>query len=208
MDEFKRGYLYARAMHSSTCYNMFHRMFILEAEISMARFLHHLESYPSRRKFCHFLALCWAASLCCGIYFWFHAGSSFLSLMRSSLYSSVSIVSLLLVTGLPFLLSAFAVFLSCHWLLPAIAFGKGFLFSFISMGALASFGCAGWLLRLLLCFSDLMSMPILYWFWLHCCRIRKYGFGCCTVLSAALIFLIGSIDYCLIAPFLADLIIL
>lgn len=172
----------------------------------MARFLHHDSFLPSRRIFCHFLALCWTAGLGCGVASWFLADDSISSLMRSSLDGSVSIVSLLCVTGLPFLLSAFAVFLSGNRLLWGIAFGKGFLFSFVSMGTLASFGCAGWLLQLLLCFSDLVSLPILYWFWIRSSRIRGEGMGCCTLLTAALLFLIGSMDYCLVVPYLADLI--
>lgn len=208
MDKFKRGYLYARAMHSSVYCNMVSLACFQEAEIFMARFLHHLNFHPSRRIFCHILALCWAAGLGCGIFCWFLVDASLFSLMRSALHGSVSIVSLLSVTALPFFLSAFVVFLSCHGLLFVISFGKGILFAFVSMGTLACFGCAGWLVQLLLCFSDLLSLPLLYWYWLRSFRVSGNSIHSTELLTAALLFLIGSIDYCLIAPFLADLIII
>lgn len=205
MDKFKRGYLYARAMHSSIYCNIVTQAVFREAEIFMARFLHHLDFPLSRRTYGPILALIWASGLGCGIFCWFLADSSLFSLMRSALSCSVSIVSLLSVTALPFLLSALVVFFSCHGLLFVISFGKGFLFSFVSMGTLACFGCAGWLVQLLLCFSDLVSLPILYWFWLRCFRYPEDGFHCIGLLTAALLFLISSLDYCLIAPFLADM---
>lgn len=208
MGKFKRGYLYARAMHSSAYRNVIANEIFSEAEIFMARFLHHDIYCPSRKFVRHFLAVCWTAGLGCGIWSCFLADDSISSLMRSCLNGSVSIVGLLTVTLLPFLLSAFAVLLSGPWLLFGIAFGKGFVFAFVSMASLAGFGCAGWLLRFFLCFSDCLSLPLLYWFWLRCFRSSGTGFGTCIFLTGALLFLIGSIDYCLIVPFLADLIIL
>lgn len=174
----------------------------------MARFLHHDLSQSVRKFYCRLLALCWVAGLMGGIWAFFLADDSLASLMRSSVYGPVSIVSLLCVTGLPFLLSAFAVFLSSHWLILLIAAVKGFVYAFICIAVTVSFGCAGWLIRLLLCFTDTFSMPLLYWFWLRCFRFDGSTMGSIAVLAAALFFLTGSVDYCLITPYLADLIIL
>lgn len=174
----------------------------------MARFLHHDMPRSSRKFYCPLLAFFWTSGLASGIWAWFLSGEFITPLMRSSAYGSVSIVSLLCVTGLPFLLSAFAVFLSSEWLLIPIAFGKGFFFSLISMGTTVSFGCAGWLVRLLLCFSDIVSIPLLYWFWVRCLRNDGSRLIYLTFFTGALFLLIGSVDYYMITPFLADLIIL
>lgn len=159
------------------------------------------------RKGCRFfLAFSWLAGLACGILVYLSAGNFLLSLMRSTLYVPVSIVGLLCVTTFPFLLSAFAVFLSKPVLLLPICFGKAFLFAFASIGILQAFGSAGWLLRWLLLFSDCASIPLLYWFWLR--YLPGYrslsGWEAASMLSLWL--LIGSVNYSVISPLLARLI--
>ena len=178
-----------------------------EVGIFMARFLHHDLSWSDRRIHGCILAVFWSLGILCGIWTQFYADFYSASLMRSTLSGSVSIVSLLCVTVLPFLISAFAVFLSCHWMLHPIAFCRGFLLSFVSLGITASFGSAGWLFRLLLCFSEFVSTPFLYWFWLRCFRGPGDSFVLTCALMASFCLLTGSIDYCLITPFLGDLII-
>lgn len=152
-----------------------------------------------------FLAFFWFLGLAFGILFFLLSGDSFVSLMRGTLTSSVSIIRVLCVSLLPFLLSAFAVFISEPRLLLLICFGKAFLFSFVSFGVIQAFGSAGWLVRWLLLFSDCASVPVLYWFWLR--NISGNSRFCfweiCGFLSMEL--LIGSIDYCLVSPFLARL---
>lgn len=208
MVKFKRGYLYARAMHTSTRCMCIYAAFFQGADIFMARFLHQTDLDPSRKFYRHLLALCWTAGLGCGVFLWFLADDSVASLMRSSLSGSVSIVGLLSVTFLPFLLSAIAVYFSGPWFLLLICLGKGIVFSFVSMASVASFGGSGWLIRLLLCFSDCLSMPLLYWFWLRCIHSSVRGSVVRFFAAGALYFLIGSIDYCYIVPFLADLMII
>ena len=208
MDEFKRGYLYARAMHTSIFHNFRFLQLLQEADRFMARFLHHEFFCARRKRNLWVLASVWVLGLGSGIWAFAYAGSSLLPLMRSTLSGTVSIVSLLCVTGLPFLFSAFAVFISCHWLIFPIAFCKGFCFSFAATGLLQAFGSAGWLIRPLLCFADSVSMPLLYWFWLSCFRTDDRLWRPRAVLAAALLLLLGSVDYCLISPFLADLIIM
>ena len=162
--------------------------------------------YRRRKGGCFLLAFCWIAGLVCGIWVCLSAGSSFSSWMRSTVYGSVSIVSLHFVTILPFLLSAFAFFISSPALLLAICFCKAFFLSFISLGVYQAFGSAGWLIRHLLLFSDCMSAPLLYWYWRHH-LLSNDSF--CVWKSAcvlALSILIGSINYCIISPFLASLI--
>lgn len=172
----------------------------------MARFFHHDLPEWWRKMSTVFLAFSWLAGLVSGIFAFSAAGDTFLPLMRSCLYGSVSIISLLCVTILPFLFSTLAVYVSEPWLLLAVSFGKAFLFSLIAVGISVSFGSAGWLMRLLLMFSDFCVLPLLYWFWLrHISGQRVFnGFEIAAVLS--LFVLIGSVDYCVISPFLASLI--
>lgn len=103
------------------------------------------------RKYCFlFLAFCWIAGLLSGTSACLAAGDSLNSLMRGAAARPVSIVSLLGVTMFPFLLSAFAVYISEPWLLLIVSFGDAFVLSFVSLGVMRCGGSAGWLVRWLL----------------------------------------------------------
>ena len=80
-----------------------------------------------------FLAFCWIAGLLSGASVYLAAGDSLNSLMRSAVMRPVSIVSLLCVTMFPFLISAFAVYISEPWLLLIVSFGDAFVLSFVSL---------------------------------------------------------------------------
>lgn len=159
------------------------------------------------RKGCRFFLACfWLSGALCGILASLSAGRTLVSLMRGTLFVPVSIVGMLCATALPFLLSAFAVFLSRPVLLLTICFGKAFLFAFVSMGIFQAFGSAGWLLRWFLLFSDYASVPLLYWFWLRHISGERPLDGWETALLCSLALLIGSVNFSVISPFLAGLI--
>ena len=89
------------------------------------------------RKYCFlFLAFCWIVGLLSGASACFAAGDSLNSLMRGAAARPVSIVSLLGVTMFPFLLSAFAVYISEPWLFLIVSFGDAFVLSFVSLGVM------------------------------------------------------------------------
>lgn len=178
-----------------------------EDEIYMARFLHHGSSgslHPIRGLI---LAVFWISGLTGGILTGLMSGTFLTSMMRSTLAGAVSIVSLMSTALLPFLLSAFAVFFSCRWLVYPIALLRAFLYGFSGQGITACFGSAGWLFRLLLCFTQLCCAPVFYWYCMQCLRPCGEGHGLRTVSVLCLVLLIGSIDYCLISPLFRDLII-
>ena len=179
-----------------------------EVDVYMARFLHHDFSSPHRRSYMHVLAVLWTAGLLSGIWAWAITGPSVLPLMRSTLLGPVSIVSLLFSTGLPFLFSAFAVFFSCQWLVFPIAFCKGICYSYVSMGILSSFSNAGWGLWILIQISDAVTLPLLYRFWQTCLLPADGYFPHRCMVTASILLLAGSVDYSLIQPFLAELLIL
>lgn len=171
----------------------------------MARFLHH--DFPAwwRRGAAALLALSFVLGLVLGALLFLSAENDSTSLMRMAKNGPVSIVGLLSVSFLPFLISAFAVYVSQPWLLPVIALCKGASFSLVSLGVTAAYGSAGWLMRLLLMFSDLCALPLLLFFWLrYISGERRFtAWSACRYLAALLT--VGSIDYCLISPFLAGL---
>ncbi len=153
-----------------------------------------------------FLAFSFLLGLLSSIGFSMNAGADFDSLMCRAASSSVSIVGLLAVSLFPFLLSAFAVLISLPELLLPICYGKAFCYGLVSMGVLRYFGSAGPLARMLLMFSNLAAIGLLYFFW------QRYVSGenkpdlweLFTYFS--LFLLIGSVDYCIVSPFWSVLI--
>ena len=130
---------------------------------------------------------------------------SFLLLMRTAVSTRVSIVGLFAVSYLPFLFSAFAVYIRKPKLILIILFIKAFMFVFCGLLSAAAFPSAGWLVRILLQFSDCLLLPVLCWFAVR--QTTGYGnfkkdFSYCT----ALFVIAGSLDYCVVSPFLVMLI--
>jgi hypothetical protein len=166
--------------------------------------LHRFIKFSSRKWIQVFLAISWFGGLLCGCLLFDHSGSMTL-LMEQAASLGVSLRNLMIANGIPFLFSAFAMYIRKPELLPALAFFKGCMFACVSMGALVAFGSAGWLVRLLLMFSDLFLTGLLYYCWLRC--ISGFGrFSClrCGAV-AALVFLVVTIDYCWIAPILVGI---
>jgi len=137
-------------------------------------------------------------SLCSGF-----AESHLYSLMRMGAGSPVSIVCLLPVLLLPFLCSALAAYFGLVWLIFPIAFLKAFFFSYLIGHILVLFPNSGSLFAGLFFCADVLSMPVLCWFWLRCTssglekRIWIPVF--LTVLG------IGFFDCHIVSPFLVSL---
>lgn len=131
---------------------------------------------------------------------------SFLLLMRTVISCRVSIVGLFTVSYLPFLFSAFAVYIRKTMLLLHIIGIKSFIFVFCGLACYAAFPSCGWLVRTLLQFSDFLLLPVLCWFSVR--HMSGHGnlkrdFAFCT----ALFVIAGSVDYCVVSPFLVMLIV-
>lgn len=151
------------------------------------------------------LLLCWGCGCLTGILTGMHAGDVYFSLMRGAASCSVSIVGLACSVYLPFLLSALAVYLNRPGLLYIVSFLKAWSFTLTAFGIQAVFGCAGWLVRFLLQFSDILLLCPLCWFCLRHIRsttaIWKRDFVICSAAVAA----VCSIDYCVVSQFLVTL---
>lgn len=152
------------------------------------------------------LAFCWTSGLVFGIFFFLAAGDSIILLMRRIPLGTVSIVSLLGITTFPFLLSFFVVSISKPIMILPISFLKAFTFSFVSLGILHGFGLYGWLLRYLLLFTDCASVPLLYLLWQRNLADGNLFLGWKNSLYFLSACLIGSLDYCIISPYLVCLI--
>ena len=152
------------------------------------------------------LAFCCLAGALSGICVTRFSEASFLSLTHRVIHSSVSVVGLIACNILPFLFAAIAVFLSCRWALYPICFVEFFLHCWFAFGVMTVDQTSGWLLRLLLQFSDGCLLPMLCWFSLRhvsdCGSHWKQDF--CLCLLAVL--MAGIFDICVITPFLASLI--
>lgn len=152
------------------------------------------------------MAVVWVLGLICGAGCGFHWDASLIPLMRGCLYDAVSIVCVFSLLCLPFMISLLASFWNARGLIYLTAFGKAFLYSFVSLGIFFSFGAAGWLVHLMLMFSEVCSLPVLYWFWTYCLEHRQ-GPSSLEVFSfLSLFFLIASLNSSYVMPFLASLI--
>lgn len=153
-----------------------------------------------------YLAIAWIFGLICGVGCGVQWDASLAPLMRGCLYDTVSIVRAFSLLCLPFVISLLASFWNVRGLTYLIAFGKAFLFSFVSLGIFLSFGSAGWLVHPMLMFGEVCSLPVLYWFWMHCLDSRQGPSSLEVFGFLSLLFLIASLNSVYVMPFLASLI--
>ena len=150
------------------------------------------------------LACAWFIGLISGVLFSMSASGAFVSTLRTAPSSCVSFFGLLSAILLPLLSSAAAVYFSTPVLLFPTVFMKAFLVAWLGLGILAAFGSAGWLIRMLLMFSEILSLPLLWWYWQRILSGQRDR-GLCTLIALLFALGIGCADYYLIAPFLVDL---
>lgn len=133
----------------------------------MAQFFNfHFPSFPCKESR-RFLAFIWVIGLVLGVLVAIFVGEDIHSSMGQVSFNQISIVSLLISTFLPFLLSAFAVYISKPSVIYIVCFLKACSFSFVSLVFSAVFGSSGWLVRGIVMYCDIFSLPILYRFWIR-----------------------------------------
>lgn len=158
--------------------------------------------YWYRKASIPLLAFFWCVGLLFGALSAICAGEQTISLMRTLPQGGVSIVSLLVSQSLPFLISAYAVYIHLPWLLFPIAFGKAFTFSLCASLITVTYSSAGWLLRLLLMFSDLALCPLLILFWVrHIRNDRKLKWQELLAFAVAVVVCVY-VDQTFVSPFL------
>ena len=159
-------------------------------------------SYCKRKWDKLFLALFWVMGLLVGGLVFRYSGSKFVSQMHLAVSSQPSIFPLLMSALLPFLLSAYAVYIGLPRLLYGICFLKAFGLGYLSHSVVYAFRSAGWLVRWLFLFTDISAAAVLYCF---CHRrisgIRKLSSGSFSAYAGAL-FAVGFFDYSVISRLL------
>ena len=180
-------------------------LYKLEGRIQM---IHRFRLQYIIRRLCnpHLLfAAVWILGLFLGAVLAPTADDPLFSLMRPEIHYRVSIVTGLITAFLPLLIAAYGVYSRKSRLLYLICFFRAFHFSFCGSFICTLYGNAGWLVRIFLQFTDLLSVPVLCWF---CIRqipgdkaLKKKDLVISLALTAAAFIL----DHFLIAPFFANL---
>ena len=152
------------------------------------------------------LAFAWVGGLLLGAVVSASADNLLASTMRAALSGSMSIMGPVAVVLLPLFLSAYAVYFSQPAMLVSMVFLKAFLFAYTGAGLLILYPVSGWLLRWLLMFSDMMSLPILWFLWVSGNFKSRAELPCRVVICAVASVVICCVDLFLVAPFLARLI--
>ena len=140
-----------------------------------------------------------------GVFLAMQSTDIFLPLMRAAAGCRMSIVGLIASRFLPFLFSAFAVYIAQHWLLIPIFFIKGCAITWCGCLTVAAFGSAGWLVQPLFQFSDILLMPVLFWFCIRRIVQTHAAIWRDLKICGAAFVLAGALDYCIISPFLVML---
>lgn len=158
-------------------------------------------SFNTRKEMSIVLAVCWFSGLLCGIFYFSVCDSRVISLMHRMVFCSASIVGLLSTSFIPFLLTSFFVATSRISAVFCVCFFKAFLFSFISIGCLTTFGSGGWLLRYFLLFCDCVVLPAYFWYCMRYITVPvRTRWIVTTIAFAVVIALITALDYRIIAP--------
>ena len=171
----------------------------------MSRFLSFHLSPKGCKESGFFLSFSWFAGLISGILLSFLCSNDTLKTFILAASEQPVTIHLLSVLLLPLLFSAAAVYTRNLWFLFLIAFLKAFLFSFTAASVSSLSSSGGWLIQMLLMFSDSLMLPVFWWYW-HAC-LQQYGRPFMSR-TAAVIFIASLIcitDCFAIAPFLGNL---
>ena len=167
----------------------------------MNRILHHRLSVVLRKYAIPCLACSWIIGLVSGL--WAVRYVDFDLFGLENFFHSYTPLSVFSVALLPVLISVLVVFTEQFWLLLPISFLKAFSFAYVGSLVGSGYGSAGWLVQMLLMFSDCISLPFIWWFW---CRILKSTeqITFSSILPIALVAVsIGALDFKVISPFLS-----
>ncbi len=133
--------------------------------------MRHITSLPIpnfwRRNCAAFLAFFWCAGLLLGSLLSIRLQEQLLPLMRTALSARVSIVRLFVLHAFPLVLSAAAIALQLPYCILPFAFVRAGGLAFVACGAMLAFGSSGWLICMLLMFTDICMLCPSVLFWLR-----------------------------------------
>ena len=153
----------------------------------------------------YLLAFIWTFGLSGGILFSLKAEPLFTSRMCAGVLTSVSIPGLLLLMIFPFILSLFAIRFRAMWAVFILALLKSFIYGFSRCMIIHIYFRAGWLVNILLFFSDTAISLLLLWYWISClAHAGKWTLKTCFGLCAGAV-LICVLDCCFVLPVLTGI---
>ena len=156
------------------------------------------------RNKCLIIALCGAIGSLVGVMIAISAGNYYFLLMHTAAGSRVSIVDTGFAILVPFWVSLFLIVHSKPWLVYVICILQIAQYTAALYAIAISFGSSGWMVNAFMQFSDFFLIPILLL--LSKCRLQNRVSKRLIWISIAVSVVVGLIDYCLISPFLANLI--
>ncbi len=162
--------------------------------------------FDIRQKKAAVLACCWISGLLLGSTYSYGAGESYFLLMRMAATSRVSIVGLLFLLYFPFLIAAYFALTLRPQSMLILCFCKAFIFACCGFAATSVFGTAGWMIRMLLQFSDCCIIPFFIWFCLRNISEPSVSIKWDLLLCSFVALFVAVLDFCVISPFLANLI--
>ena len=169
----------------------------------MIRFTFVHRSSGGRKYDTSILAFSWTLGLVFGICS--VAAGSFGPAFQQAADVSPSFFSIISVLLLPLVISLLALYAGQRWVIFPLAFLKALSFAYVGWSVIATFGSAGWLIRLLMMFSDCATVPLLWWFWRKALTSEFDALVPPSIAVALTIFGIGIVDYGVISPFLVSL---
>ena len=155
----------------------------------MARFFYSVRNYTIAKYDKLVLALSWIMGFGSGCLIFRYTGSTLVSQLPLAVNCQPSVFGLLTSALLPFLFSAFAVYINAPLLLCVVSFLKAVLFAFVSSAVNVAFGNAGWLVRPMFMFTDFCGTVLLYHYWhRHITGVRRFSFRTFFLYQAVLVF--------------------
>ncbi len=151
------------------------------------------------------LSFLWVMGLICGLYLVASSDSMLLEYFYAASGTRPSIAGILVVIFLPIAVSAIAAYFSAPVLIYGICFFKAFCFSFALCGVVSVFGYSGWLVRLLLLFSDSCMAVLLFWLWCKFLSLKRNTVHRDLLICVAIAAIVGTVDYFLVSPYLVIL---
>lgn len=112
------------------------------------------------------------------------------------------LIHLCIVRLIPFLLLAFCSVFSLSYISFAIVFSKALLYSYCATGIALLFTSAGWLIGLLLLFSDFIAIVLLLWFSVRNIATKGSSLKIDFLLCAVIILVACCIEHKVVSPYL------
>lgn len=153
----------------------------------------------------YLLAFIWTVGIIFGVMASDAFSFDYYSLMDRVLNASVSIVDLLVCAFLPFAFTLAALWLMQPGLLFILCFLKALALGVLWNFCFLCFGGAGWLIRGLLLFSQIASIPACWYLWILYCYKKPFPGKLSVGLLSIYLLIVTFLDYYLAAPFLRRL---